>query len=63
MIIEELGGTSAVARIAQVVPSAVSNWRRMGRFPSRTYVLLAGRLQVPNIPIYLWGMVKKRVRT
>lgn len=60
-IVEELGGTVAVARIARVVPSAVSNWRRAGRFPARTYVLLAGRLRVPNTPAYLWGMAVKRV--
>jgi hypothetical protein len=58
MIIEELGGTVEVARIVQVVPSAVSNWRRFGRFPAYTYVLLAGRdLRAPT-PAYLWGMSK-----
>jgi hypothetical protein len=56
-IIEELGGTVEVARLAQVVPSAVSNWRRFGRFPAYTYVLLAGRVRAPA-PAYLWGMSK-----
>jgi transposase-like protein len=54
-LIDELGGTCAVAQMLGVVPSAVSNWRRLGRFPSRTYVQLATRLRsVP--PAYLWNM-------
>lgn len=32
-VIEGLGGTSAVARICNVKPPSVSEWRRNGRFP------------------------------
>jgi hypothetical protein len=39
--IDALGGTSAVAAIAGVGPSAVSNWRKFDRFPPRLYFRLA----------------------
>jgi hypothetical protein len=55
-IVEELGGTVEVARIAQVVPSAVSNWKRFGRFPAYTFVLFASRALRAPAPAYLWGM-------
>ena len=34
-VIDELGGTTRVAIICQVRPSAVSNWRKLGKFPPR----------------------------
>jgi len=58
-LVDELGGTCEVARMLDVVPSAVSNWRRAGRFPARTYVPLATRLKVAP-PAYLWGMIRAR---
>jgi transposase-like protein len=58
-LIEELGGTCEVARMFDVVPSAVSNWRRAGQFPARTYVPLATQLKVAP-PAYLWGMAKAK---
>ncbi len=36
-IIAAFGGTSAMARIFNVGPSAVSNWKRDGRFPARLH--------------------------
>ena len=32
-VIDSLGGTSKVARLCQVAPQAVSNWRRKGFIP------------------------------
>ena len=57
-IILGLGGTVVVAKLAGVVPSAVSNWRRLGRFPARTYILFSGRLagMKKSAPGYLWGL-------
>jgi hypothetical protein len=57
-IIDELGGTTYVARFVSVVPSAVSNWRKNGRFPARTYLQLTRELKTKKAPIpsYLWGM-------
>jgi len=57
-IIDELGGTSHVAKMLGVQPSAVSNWRRDGRLPARTYLPLIDRLKGSDIVLfgYLWGM-------
>jgi hypothetical protein len=57
-LVDLLGGTAAVAREFDVVPSAVSNWKRVGRFPARTYVHIVHKLQGKGIfpPSYLWSM-------
>jgi hypothetical protein len=60
-LVEELGGTCEVAQLMGVVPSAVSNWRRAGQFPARTYLPLATRLKVAP-PAYLWGMTRAAKR-
>jgi hypothetical protein len=39
--IDALGGTSAVAAIVGVGPSAVSNWRKFDRLPPRLYLRFA----------------------
>lgn len=39
-IIDQLGGTGAVARIFGVGAPAVSNWRAAGRFPARQHYRL-----------------------
>jgi hypothetical protein len=39
-VIDALGGTGAVARICGVRSSAVSNWRRIGKFPPRVRIPL-----------------------
>lgn len=65
-VIRYLGGTNAVADMLDVVPSAVSNWRSAGRFPSHTYVLMASHLRgmgARATPGYLWGMTKKKSRS
>ncbi len=36
-IVAAFGGTTAMARIFNVGPSAVSNWKRDGRFPARLH--------------------------
>lgn len=39
--IDALGGNAAVASIAGVGSSAVSNWRKWGRLPPRLYLRFA----------------------
>jgi hypothetical protein len=39
--IDALGGNAAVAQIAGVGRSAVSNWRKFGRLPPRLYLRFA----------------------
>ena len=36
-LVDEMGGTTAVAQIFGVLPSAVSNWRAAGKFPPRLH--------------------------
>jgi hypothetical protein len=58
IVIDELGGNRSVSKLFGVVPSAVSNWRRHGRFPSDTYKLFEtelGRKGLTAAP-ELWGM-------
>jgi hypothetical protein len=38
--IDAFGGSSAVARICGIVPSAVSNWRAVGAIPPKWYLPL-----------------------
>jgi hypothetical protein len=56
-IVTRLGGTNKVAEMAGVVPAAVSNWRKRGKFPAHTYVQISKALDMPA-PAYLWGMHK-----
>jgi DNA-binding transcriptional regulator YdaS (Cro superfamily) len=56
-IIDRLGGTNAVAQMVGVVPAAVSNWRKRGKFPAHTYVQIGKALEITP-PAYLWGMHK-----
>jgi hypothetical protein len=57
-LIQVLGGTSALARLVDVVPSAVSNWRRLGRFPARLYLQMRDELADRGVLAerHLWGM-------
>jgi hypothetical protein len=57
-LIQVLGGTSALARLVDVVPSAVSNWRRLGRFPARLYLQMRDELADRGVfaERHLWGM-------
>lgn len=48
-VVEALGGTGAVARMTRRVDSAVSNWRKAGRFPSRLYLVFSRELEQRGI--------------
>jgi hypothetical protein len=57
-LIDMLGGSSKVAREFGIGPSAVSNWKRIGRFPSHSYFKLTEQLKRKGIEASpaLWGM-------
>jgi hypothetical protein len=59
--VKQMGGTSVVADLANVVPGAVSNWINRGRFPAYTYIRLASQLKSPP-PAFLFGMEARRRR-
>ena len=40
-IVDAFGGTCAMAMAFGVGPSAVSNWKRIGRFPARLHYRIA----------------------
>lgn len=46
-IIDTLGGTFAVARIAAlgITPQGVSNWRKRGRLPAEKYLVMTAELR------------------
>jgi hypothetical protein len=44
-VVEALGGTGAVARLTKRTDSAVSNWRKVGKFPSSTIFMITGALE------------------
>lgn len=50
-IIDALGGNTAVAQMAGVGKSAVSNWRKFDRFPPRLYLRFAAAAQARGIEI------------
>lgn len=57
-VITSLGGPNAVAKLVGLKQPAVSNWKKRGSFPPRTYIALQAalaerRLTAPNS---LWGM-------
>jgi hypothetical protein len=47
-LVSELGGTTAVAKIASVLPSAVSNWRTRGFIPADKFLLFEVELAKRN---------------
>lgn len=57
-VFDALGGNSAVEAITSSKPSAVSNWRSFGSFPSNTYVAMNDALAAvgKTAPASLWGM-------
>lgn len=58
-VVEELGGVSAVLRLTgRRWPSHVSNWKKAGRFPSDTYLILQEALVKTGAtaPPELWGI-------
>lgn len=48
-VIETLGGTSAVADLAGVRLSAVSNWKARGRIPSEKFLKLSTALLAKGV--------------
>lgn len=58
-VIKALGGLPSVVRLTSAKSvQVVSNWRRFGRFPPRTYLVLTGALAEigKTAPASLWGM-------
>jgi hypothetical protein len=51
-LIDALGGNRGMAAIAGVLPTAVSNWRKIGRIPPRLYlpIAAAGRARGVAVP-------------
>lgn len=60
-VIDALGGTAAVARLANKAMQTVSNWRSRG-FPSDTFLLLQAALKAQGrtAPAALWRMEEPR---
>lgn len=44
-VIKALGGTFKAAAVANVGPSAVSNWKSRGRIPSDRFLLISAALE------------------
>lgn len=59
-VLDELGGTTAVARLLGRKVTAVSNWRRFDAFPANTYLALNAALRTKGktAPASLWGMTE-----
>ena len=59
-VIDALGGTLAVARLAGLSMQAISNWRLRERFPPATYLLLNAALRAKqcSAPTKLWDMIE-----
>ena len=57
-VIDELGGTFAVAALIKRGPQAVSNWRASKKFPPDTFLILTHALTQLNhtAPSALWGI-------
>jgi len=50
-LIDAFGGNRKMAKIAGVLTSAVSNWRKIGRLPPRLYLRIAAAGREQNIPV------------
>lgn len=59
-IMDELGGTHAVAELTGRKYSAAFNWRSQDAFPSNTYVAITAALAARGIAASprLWGMIR-----
>lgn len=57
-IIDLLGGNGAVGLLTSSTPKAVSNWRRFGKFPAGTYLVIKSELirHGHTAPDHLWSM-------
>lgn len=58
-VIEELGGTSAVAELTGSTYAAVFNWRGFETFPSKTFLVMEKALAAKGRSAHpsLWGMI------
>ena len=59
-VIDELGGTNAMAHMMAAPKSAVSNWRRDKQFPANTYLAIMEALKAKRLTAApgLWPMRK-----
>ena len=57
-VVDALGGTHAVVRLFKTSSRVVYNWRRNGKFPANTYVVLQQELKRRKLqaPDTLWAM-------
>lgn len=57
-VFEALGGNAGVAQVTASKPTAVSNWRAFGHFPTNTYLIMteALRAQGKAAAPSLWRM-------
>lgn len=47
-VIDELGGTAAVAALTGLGSSTVSNWRSRGRIPAELFLVVSGALKTKD---------------
>lgn len=60
-VIDALGGTGATARLTnRKYDQAVSNWRKSGRLPADTFVVISNELKKMGLRAdpSIWGMVE-----
>ena len=59
-VIDALGGNTAVARLTGSTLQAVSNWTQFGRFPAKTFLVMANALRRKRktADAGLWGMLE-----
>lgn len=64
-VIDALGGTARVAELTHRLPQSVSNWRKAGRLPSDTFLIISGALKSKGMaaPPSLWGIVEPERRS
>lgn len=57
-VIDELGGTTAVAKLVGKTPQSVTNWRAANRLPAETFLVLSAALKKlkREAPSSLWGI-------
>ena len=57
-VFEALGGNGGLEGITGSKPSAISMWKKAGKFPSKTYVTITAALRAngKTAPDSLWGM-------
>lgn len=57
-VIDKLGGTAVTARLTGRKPQHVSNWRKAGRLPADTFLIVSKRLEEIGYcaPPNVWGI-------